>query len=178
MAFGRGTRGLADYDCQVEIRRAAGQDWPGIWPIWHAVVSSGETYAFPPDTDQAAAQELWMLPEPAQVFVAVEDGNPVGTALLRPNLGGPGDHVANAAFMVAPAAAGRGIGRALASHVLAQATAAGYRAMQFNAVVSTNTGALALWRSLGFTVIGTVPEGFRHPHHGPVDLHIMHRRLD
>ncbi|MDM4784376.1 GNAT family N-acetyltransferase [Micromonospora sp. b486] len=108
-----------------------------------------------------------MPPEPARTVVSVApDGAVLGSAKLAPNQGGPGDHVANASFMVAPAAAGRGVGRALAAHLLDAARADGYRAMQFNAVVATNTRAVGLWRSLGFEVIGRVPEGFRHPRPG------------
>jgi len=114
--------------------------------------------------------------EPAVVAVA-EDGAVVGTAELHPNLGGPGAHIANAGFMVDPAHAGRGVGRALAEHTIGLARADGYRAMQFNAVASTNTVAVALWQSLGFEILATVPEGFHHPDKGYVGLHIMYRRL-
>jgi ribosomal protein S18 acetylase RimI-like enzyme len=110
--------------------------------------------------------------------VAVDDGGTVlGTAETHPNQGGPGGHVANAGFMVDPDHAGRGVGRALAVHVLARARADGYRAMVFNAVVETNTGAVALWRSLGFEVLATIPEAFAHPTAGYVGLHVMYRRL-
>jgi ribosomal protein S18 acetylase RimI-like enzyme len=101
----------------------------------------------------------------------------LGTAETHPNQGGPGAHVANAGFMVDPARQRRGVGRALARHVMDQARADGYRAMQFNAVVETNTGAVDLWRSLGFEVLATVPEAFRHPVKGYVGLHVMYRRL-
>jgi len=110
--------------------------------------------------------------------VAVDaDGTVLGTAETHPNQGGPGGHVANAGFMVDPDHAGRGVGRALATHVLEQARADGYRAMVFNAVVETNTGAVALWRSLAFEVLATIPEAFAHPTAGYVGLHVMHRRL-
>jgi ribosomal protein S18 acetylase RimI-like enzyme len=110
--------------------------------------------------------------------VAVDAGGTIlGTAETHPNQGGPGAHVANAGFMVDPAHAGRGVGRALAVQVLEQARADGYRAMVFNAVVETNTGAVALWRSLGFEVLATIPEAFAHPTAGYVGLHVMHRRL-
>lgn len=161
----------------MEFRQASPDDWPAIWPIWHTVVAAGETYTYDPGTDEATARTLWMQPPPAEVWVAVEDARVVATALLRPNQPGLGDHVANAGFMVDPAAAGRGIGRALAERVLERARERGFAAMQFNAVVSTNTRALTLWRSLGFEIVGTVPEAFRHPRHGAVDLHIMHRFL-
>lgn len=161
----------------MEIRLATEADWPAIWPIWHAVVAAGETYCWLPETDEPTARELWMLPPPAEVFVATESSRVLGTVLLQPNKPGLGDHVANAGFMVDPAAQGRGVGRALAEYALARAREQGYLAMQFNAVVATNTGAVKLWRSLGFDVIGTVPDGFRHPWRGPVDLLIMYRRL-
>jgi L-amino acid N-acyltransferase YncA len=161
----------------IEIRPAEAGDWSGIWPIWHEVVSAGETYCWAPDTDEATARGLWMLPPPTEVWVAV-DGSVIGTAVLKPNQPGLGDHVANAGFMVARPAAGRGVGRALGERIVARAGELGYRALQFNAVVATNTRAIALWESLGFTVIGTVPGGFRHPREGLVDLRIMYRLVD
>jgi L-amino acid N-acyltransferase YncA len=161
----------------VDIRAVTGADWPQVWPIWHEVVSAGETYTWDPETDEATARALWLLPPPAQGWVAVEDDTVVGTAVLKPNQPGLGAHVANAGFMVASAASGRGVGRRLGEHVLAQARASGYRGMQFNAVVSTNTRAVALWRTLGFTVVGTVPGAFRHARLGYVDLYVMYRDL-
>ena len=161
----------------MDTRPATAADWPAIWPIWHWIVAAGETYAWAPDTDEAAARDLWMLPPPAEVWVAVEDGAVAGTALLKPNQPGLGDHVANAAFMVDPAWAGRGVGRLLAERILARATEVGYAAMQFNAVVASNVRAVHLWRSLGFTIVGTVPDAFRHLVHGPTDLHVMYRKL-
>ena len=161
----------------LEIRRAGPVDWPGIWPIWHEVVAAGETYTWDPHTDEASAQALWLLPPPAETWVAMAGGEIVGTALLKPNQPGLGSHVANASFMVGSASAGRGIGRRLAGHLIAHAATSGYRAMQFNAVVATNERAVALWQALGFDIIGTVPEGFRHARLGYVDLHVMYRRL-
>ena len=100
-----------------------------------------------------------------------------GTAKMNPNHMGPAAHVASASFMVAPDRYGQGIGRALGEHALAWAREEGYRAMQFNAVVETNTRAVALWRSLGFHVAGTLPQAFLHPAHGYVGLHVMYRLL-
>ncbi|HKT00672.1 MAG TPA: GNAT family N-acetyltransferase [Rugosimonospora sp.] len=160
-----------------ELRRAGTDDWPAIWPIWHEVVAAGETYCWAPETDEATARGLWMLPEPAEVWVAVSGDEVLGTGLLKPNQPGLGGHVANAGFMVAASAAGRGVGRALAERAVDRAVELGYLGMQFNAVVSANTRAVGLWRSLGFDIIGTVPRGFRHARLGLVDLHIMYRAL-
>jgi len=161
----------------VEVRRAGEDDWPGIWPVWREVVAAGDAYVWPPDTPEDEARAEWMLPPPAEVWVAEDDGRIVATALLQPNKPGLGDHVANAGFMVDPSAAGRGVGRRLAEVVIERARATGYEAMQFNAVVATNERAVRLWRSLGFEEVGRVPRAFRHARDGAVDLLLMHRRL-
>lgn len=161
----------------LTFRVATDADWPGIWPIWHEVVQAGDTYTFDPATGEADARALWLAPPPAVTLVAELDGRIVGTALLKPVQPGHGDHVANAGFMVDPARAGAGFGRALAQFTLAEARRRGYRAVQFSAVVETNVRAVGLWRSLGFEIVGTVPEAFRHPRQGLVGLHIMHRKL-
>lgn len=162
----------------VEVRTAVDEDWAAIWPIWRAVVEAGDTYVWDlAEMDEADARAAWMLPPPAEVLVATDDGVVVGTAEIRPNQVGRGSHVANASFMVAPEAAGRGVGRALAGVALERARAGGYRAVQFNAVVATNTRAIALWESIGFSVVGRVPGAFRHATEGEVDLLVMHRWL-
>ncbi|MEU2927988.1 GNAT family N-acetyltransferase [Streptomyces sp. NPDC007251] len=159
------------------IRQAVADDWPRIWPFWHRIVAAAETYTWDPDTSEDDARALWMHPA-KRVHVAEDPcGAVAGSAYLTPNYGGPAASVANAGFMVDPDRTGEGIGRALAEHVLAEARAQGYRAMVFNAVVETNP-AVALWTSLGFTVLGTVPEAFDHPRHGRVGLHIMYRSLE
>lgn len=161
------------------IRDATEADWPAIWPIVRQVVQAGDTFAWDPAISEDDARALWMKRPPGRTVVAVaDDGTTVlGTAETHPNQAGPGSHVANAGFMVAVEASGRGVGRALGEHVLAQARADGYRAMQFNAVVETNARAVALWRSLGFAILTTIPEAFHHPAQGYVGLHVMHRRL-
>ncbi|MGC5021804.1 GNAT family N-acetyltransferase [Micromonospora sp. DT47] len=162
----------------MEIRAATAADWPGIWPFLREIVAAGQTYTWPRDVTEEQARRMWLVAPPGRTVVAVDpDGTVLGSAKLVPNQAGPGDHVANASFMVAPAAAGRGVGRALGAHVLDLARADAYQAMQFNAVVATNTRAVGLWRSLGFEVVGRVPEGFRHPTEGLVDLLVMYRRL-
>ncbi|GEC02834.1 N-acetyltransferase [Streptomyces spinoverrucosus] len=158
------------------IREATADDWPHIWPFWHRIVAAAETYTWDPDTTEDAARDLWMSPA-KRVYVAQDDdGTVIGSAYLTPNYGGPAARIANAGFMVDPEQAGRGIGRALAEHMLTEAKAHGYRAMVFNAVVETNP-AVQLWTSLGFTILGTVPDAFEHPQHGRVGLHIMHKTL-
>jgi ribosomal protein S18 acetylase RimI-like enzyme len=159
------------------IRDAAAADWPGIWPILRAIGEAGETLTYQPGRSEASARTGWMKPTPGRTFTAIVDGAVAGSAYLHPNQAGNGSHVANAGFIVDPALGGRGIGRALCAHVLDQARADGYRAMQFNAVVETNTHAVRLWQSFGFEILATVSEAFRHPVHGYVGLHIMYLKL-
>jgi L-amino acid N-acyltransferase YncA len=159
------------------IRDATTDDWPQIWPFLREIVRAGETYAYDPDMEEAVARELWLVPRPGRTVVAVRDGTVVGTANMYANRPGGGSHVASASFMVDPRASGQGVGRALGEEALTWARSSGFRAMQFNAVVETNTAAVALWRSLGFEIIGMVPEAFRHPTKGYVGLLIMYRRL-
>jgi GNAT superfamily N-acetyltransferase len=161
----------------MEIRDADERDWPQIWPFFAEIVNAGETYAYPEGLTIETGRAVWMEPPPARTFVAVDGDTIVGSAKMGPNRPGRGSHVATAGFMVDPAYAGKGIGRALGVHVIEAARAAGYRSMQFNAVVETNTGAVALWRSLGFDILTTVPDAFDHPKHGFVGLHIMYRRF-
>jgi GNAT superfamily N-acetyltransferase len=162
----------------VSIRDATPDDWQAIWPFFREIEAAGETYTYDQDVDEAAGRRLWMVAEPGCTVVATaKDGAVLGTANMYANRGGPGSHVASASFMVDPRHAGKGIGRALGEHVLQWAQAKGFRAMQFNAVVETNDPAVSLWRSLGFTIVGTVPEAFDHPRRGYVGLHVMHRFL-
>jgi L-amino acid N-acyltransferase YncA len=159
------------------IRPASGDDWPAIWPIFSETVAAGETYAYPTGLSPDEARALWMEPPPGQTVVLVEDGTVLGTAKMGPNRPGPGDHVGTASFMVAASARGRGVGRRLGEHVVAWHREAGFRGIQFNAVVETNTAAVALWQSLGFEIVGTVPGAFRSPTHGYVGLHVMYLPL-
>ena len=162
----------------MQIRDATAEDWPAIWPIVREVVRAGETYTYDVDMTEDQARAIWMLEPPGRTVVATDDdGTVLGTAKMNPNFGGNGAHVSSASFMVGSQAAGRGVGRALGEHVLAWARESGYRSMQFNAVVESNTRAVALWKALGFEVIGTVPEAFHHPTKGYVGLHIMYQRL-
>lgn len=159
------------------IRTATEQDWPRIYPFFAAIVAAGETYAYPDGLTLEQARPWWLEPLPGTTVVAGDGDVLVGSAKAGPNRPGRGAHVATASFMVAPGHQGRGVGRALGEHVLGWARAAGYRSMQFNAVVETNTAAVRLWQSLGLEVLCTVPEAFDHRRLGLVGLHVMHMRL-
>lgn len=159
------------------IGRASDTDWPLIWPIFEQVVEAGDSYAYPEDMTSDEARELWMEAPPGQTIVMRIDDALVGTAKMGANRGGRGAHIATASFMVDPQMRGRGVGRALADHVIDWARDNDYRGIQFNAVVETNAPAMALWSDLGFEVIGTVPGAFRHPDHGFVGLHVMYLTL-
>lgn len=161
----------------MDIREATSADWSAIWAFMQEILRDGNTYAFPPLAAELEARRWWMEHRGGEVMVAVLDGIVVGTAELHPNQQGPGDHVANAGFMVDPQHSRRGIATALGKRVLERASELGYRAMQFNAVVETNRGAIALWRSLGFDIVGTVPDAFRRPTGATVAIHIMYREL-
>ena len=159
------------------IRDYIDTDWPSVWLIVQEVVAAGETYAYDPGWSSQQALAVWVEAPPSHTVVAGDKSRLLGTAKMGPNRPGPGFHVATASFMVAAAARGQGVGRALGEYALAWAREQGYAAMQFNAVVESNLAAVRLWQALGFQIIGTVPEAFTHPTLGRVGLHIMHRFL-
>jgi L-amino acid N-acyltransferase YncA len=161
----------------LRIRPAIAADHEAIWRIFHEVVAAADTYVYPPTTARDEALELW-FPRSGWTFVAESDGRIVGTYVMKANQPGQGSHVVNCGYMVEAAAAGRGVGEAMCRHSLAEARRLGFRAMQFNFVVSTNARAVALWQRCGFAIVGTVPEAFRHPTRGLVDAYVMYRRLD
>ena len=155
------------------VREATDGDWPAVHPFFRAVVDAGHTYAYPEGLSLEEARPLWMEQPPGRTVVAVDDDTVLGSAKMGPNRPGRGSHIATASFLVAPAAHGRGVGRALGEHVVGWARDAGYRGIQFNAVVETNVAAVRLWESLGFRVLATVPGAFDHPQPGYVGLHVM-----
>lgn len=160
----------------MTIRPAKPDDREAVWRILREVINSGDAYALDPGTSRERGLAYWFAPD-ALVYVLENDGGVVGTYMIRPNQPDLGSHVANAGFMVAPAAQGKGVGRMLAGHCLKQAQHLGYRAMQFNFVVSTNRPAIHLWQSLGFVILATIPQAFRHRAKGFVDVHIMFKQL-
>jgi L-amino acid N-acyltransferase YncA len=160
------------------IREATPHDWPPMWSFMEGIVRAGETFSWDRDTTESQARRMWFSEPPGRTFIAVDaDGTVLGTANSVRNHGGGASHISSASFMVDPARWNRGLGRALGEHVLKQTRRDGFRAMQFNAVVETNTRAVSLWRSLGFEVMTTLPQGFHHPTYGYVGLHIMYRQL-
>jgi GNAT superfamily N-acetyltransferase len=162
----------------MEIRAAGRDDLPQIAAIVRPVVADGESYAYPEELTDDEIARLWLEPPPAHAIVAVLDGRVVGTAKMGPNRPGRGDHVGTASFMVDPGLTVRGTGRAMAEWVIDWHRRHGFRAIQFNAVVETNTRAVRLWQSLGFQIVGTVPKAYRSRTHGPVGLHVMYLDLE
>lgn len=158
----------------MNIRPATDADWPLIWPFFDAIVADGQTYAFPTDLTIESAEPWWMEQPPGHTVVAVDGDTILGSAKMGPNRPARGAHVATASVMVDPASRGKGVGRQLGEYVVEWARAEGYRGIQFNAVVETNTAAVALWQDLGFQIIGTVPEAFDDRLHGLVGMHVMY----
>ena len=161
----------------MQIRPATPDDHDAIWAILAPICAAGEVFCVPRDGGRDAAFEYWFAGRGREVFVAETPDGILGTSYLRPNQPGGGAHVANAGYATAPAAQGKGIARALLAHSLDTARARGFRAMQFNFVVASNTRAVATWEAAGFTVAGRLPGAFAHPRLGFVDALVMHREL-
>jgi len=160
----------------VLIRPATDGDADAIWAIMEPIIRAGETYTLPRDMDKQAALAYWRSPE-REVFVADDRGEIVGTYCLQANQKGGGAHVANCGYMTAVPATGRGVARTMCAHSLDRARERGFRAMQFNFVISTNDRAARLWQSFGFEIVGRLPGAFQHPTRGYVDACIMYRTL-
>lgn len=160
----------------MEIRAATDVDHGAVWNIFHEIVAAGDTYAFDPKMSREETLAYWFRAD-THAYVAEKGGRIAGTYIVRPNQLGPGSHVANAAFMVASDAQGFGVGRRMAEHCLSEARRMGFRAMQFNFVISTNAPAIHLWEQLGFEIVGTLPGAFHHAEKGYVDVYVMYRSL-
>jgi L-amino acid N-acyltransferase YncA len=160
----------------LTIRDATRRDAEAVWEILAPVLRAGETYTLPRDMGWEEAVDYWFA-ESHEVFVAEEGGGVLGTYYLRANQRGGGSHVANCGYMTAPEARGRGVARTMCEHSLERARSRGFRAMQFNCVVSTNEGAVRLWQSCGFATVGSLPKAFLHPKAGYVDALVMYREL-
>jgi len=160
----------------VVIRPATVEDHPAIWALIEPVIRAGETYALPRDMTRGAALAFWTGPG-NDAFVADDAGAIVGSYFLHANHLGGGGHVANCGYVTAQHATGRGVARAMCSHSLDHARARGFRAMQYNMVVSTNQRAVRLWQAMGFSIAGRLPGAFAHPTLGDVDAFVMFRAL-
>ena len=161
---------------EITIRYAREGDFAALWPILRGVIRAGDTYAIEPGLTREAMRDLWMR-APRATCVAEIAGEVRGTYYIKTNRPGGGAHVCNAGYVVAPPARGRGIARAMCLHAQEEARAMGYLAMQFNFVVETNAGAIALWEDMGFATVGHLPRAFRHPTKGLVDARVMYKWL-
>lgn len=161
----------------MQVRPFEEDDWEATWRIIEPVFRAGETYAFSPDITERDAHKVW-VEIPSATFVAVDETDDVlGTYYIKPNQPGPGSHVCNCGYIVAERARGKGIASEMCEHSLREAVSQGFRAMQYNLVVSTNEGAIRLWQRHGFEVVGTLPKAFRHPEIGFVDAFVMFKQL-
>jgi L-amino acid N-acyltransferase YncA len=161
----------------MKIRQATDADRDAIWNIFHEVVAAADTYALDPNISREDALACWFAPGTHTYVVEQPAIGVAGTYILRPNQSGGGSHVANAGFMVSASAREQGLGRAMAEHCLSEARRLGFRAMQFNYVISTNTAAVRLWQNFGFEIVGTLASAFCHPEKGYVDVYVMYRSL-
>jgi len=159
------------------IRAFEASDWPQLRPLLQEVFATGDTYAYAPQSSDAELHKTWIEGPEATFVICDENGELLGSYVLRPNQPGQGSHVANCGYLVAPAARGQGLATLMCEHSQAEAVRRGYRAMQFNLVVSTNTGAVRLWQQLGFEIVGTLPGAFKHQSQGYVDAHVMYKTL-
>ncbi len=160
----------------MKIIKAQREDFQKIWPIFQEVVRTGTSYAIPKDIGFDAACRLWM-DQPRETYIAEENGRVLGTYYIKTNQDGPGDHVCNCGYMVAANARCRGVATSMCEHSQMTARDMGYLAMQFNLVVSANTGAVRLWKSLGYDIAGCLPKAFRHPQFGFTDAYVMVKQL-
>lgn len=160
----------------MKIRKATEEDKAGVWEIIEAVIAGGDTYVFAPDTSESEMVSYWFSPE-KHVYVAVDENEIVGTYWLKANQPGLGDHIGNGAYMVSPDAKGKGVGKTMALHSIEEAKKIGYQAIQFNFVVKSNTAAVNLWKSVGFEIIGEIPDAIRHKANGLTNAYIMYRKV-
>ena len=160
----------------VEIRKAIPMDHDRIWEIIRAVIATGDTYVFDPNSSKEKMLSYW-CEQDKHTYVAVLNNQIVGTFVIKDNQPDLGSHIANAAYMASPLAAGQGVGKAMGVFSLQEAKRLGYKAMQFNIVVKSNERAVRLWEKLGFNIIGEIPEAFDHRKNGLTSAYIMYKKL-
>ena len=169
-------RKMTDFS-RLNIRLAREEDFDAIWPILRGVIRAGETYAIDPKISREGAFELWMN-APRATYIVEASGEILGTYYIKTNQAGGGAHVCNCGYMVSEAARGRGLAARMCEHSQAEALKLGYRAMQFNLVLATNSHAIHLWHKLGFDTVGRLPLAFDHPQSGLVDALVMYKWLE
>ena len=157
----------------LQIRPYEQADWPAVWALLEPVFRAGETFPHDPAISESEAQLAWVEQSQAVMVAMDPDEAVVGTYYLKPNSLCLGAHVANAGYVVAERCRGNEIGSRLCQHSLQAARRLGFRAMQFNLVVSTNTAGIRCWRRNGFQVVGTLLGAFRHKQLGYVDALVM-----
>ncbi|WP_338876909.1 GNAT family N-acetyltransferase [Spirosoma sp. SC4-14] len=160
----------------LTIRKSTPVDHDKIWEIIQAVITTGDTYVFAPDSSREKMLAYWCGSD-KHTYVALLDDTIVGTFVLKDNQPDLGSHIANGSYMTLPQATGRGIGKAMGEFSLVEAKRLGYKAMQFNIVVKSNRRAVNLWQKLGFTIIGEIPNAFNHQQLGLTNAYIMYQRL-
>ena len=148
-----------------------------VYQLFQAVIDEKIYFPYDHHTTRAEIESSWVNLKYLVYVAEMEGGEIAGAYIVKANQAGYGKHVANAAYMVDSRYRGQGIGRKLGEHSLKSAKAAGFHSMQYNLVVSTNQGAIKVWKDIGFEIIGTIPEGFWHYELGYVDAHVMYRRL-
>ena len=161
----------------IKIRRSQSDDWSSLWPLLQTTFAAGDTYSFAPDSSEEEIRKIWIDAPLATYVACAEDAKIIGTYFLKANQPGLGSHVCNCGYVVATAARGKGIASSMCEHSQAEGVRLGFRAMQFNFVVSTNEGAVRLWKKLGFGIAGTLPGAFRHQLLGYVDAYVMFKQL-
>lgn len=161
----------------VSVRPFETSDWPALWPILHVTFSKGDTYTFPADASEDEVRHAW-IKAPMATFVALDDsGQILGSYYIKQNQPGNASHVCNCGYVVSEMARGKGVASLMCEHSQSTAIALGFLAMQFNFVVSTNSGAVRLWQKLGYEIVGTLPCAFRHPEAGFVNAYVMYKWL-
>ena len=160
----------------MQIRKAYKSDFENILPMLKEVFDKGDTYVFTENLSRKEIYDIWMK-HTQSVFVAIEDGKMLGTYYIKPNQPGRGSHVCNAGYIVSSEARGKGLGKEMCLHSIEEAKKLGYKAMQYNIVVSTNEGAIKVWKNCGFAIVGTLPKVFNHKELGYIDAYVMFKEL-
>lgn len=163
---------------KLSIAEQTDSDWPDVWSVLESAFRAGESYPLSRDVSEADAKTYWIKTDGYNAIARDDAGDIAGVYYLRPDQGGPGDHICNAGYVIAEAARGKGCAAVLCRQSQQQASEMGFTGMKFNLVVVTNKAAIAAWKKAGMAIIGTVPHAFRHPQLGLVDAHIMFRTLE